>query len=234
MPALTATPILSLRGVMLEREHRAASPGAIDLELGRGQLAVIEVPDEDAASGLVDLCVGLVDPPAGTTRFLDRAWQAQSYRERLDTRSRIGAVIGTRTWPPHLPIAEAMLMAPLYHGDRAEEDVAHDATVMARLFDLPGLPAGRPETTPPGELVRAACVRGFLGNPDLVVIHDPVLDQMAALAVALAQVIAAAQDRGGAILWIVTSAAAPAARFVQPDLALRLGDRGLVSMRRSS
>jgi phospholipid/cholesterol/gamma-HCH transport system ATP-binding protein len=234
MRPLATPPILSLRGIPPAGQGWGTSPASIDLELERGQLALIEVPDSEAASGLVDLCLGLVDPPAGAARFLDRDWRGQTYHRRLEGRGHIGAVIATRVWPAHLSISEAILMPPLYHTSLVQADVASHATVLARLFDLPGLPAGRRETTPDSELVRAACIRGFLGTPDLVVIHDPMLDGMDVLAVALTQAVASVLDRGGAVIWIVASASAPAARYVQPDQALRLGDRGLVPMRRSS
>jgi hypothetical protein len=56
---------------------------------------------------------------------------------------------------------------------------------------------------------------------------------MAVLGVAMAQAIAAVQDRGGAVLWIIGPEGALAARFVQPGQALRLGDRGLTPARRN-
>ena len=85
---------------------------------------------------------------------------------------------------------------------------------------------------PPGELARAACVRAFLGTPEFVLIADPSVEAMAELGVALAQAIGAVQDRGGAVLWLMSSIAAPAARFVAADHVLRLGDRGLAPVRR--
>ncbi len=108
-----------------------------------------------------------------------------------------------------------------------------DATALARLFGLPGLPVGRSETTPLRALIRAACVRGFLGSPDLIVVHDQMLDQSAGLAVPMAQAISAACDRGATVLWITTNLAARAAEFVHANHVLRLGDGGLVPVRRS-
>ena len=119
-------------------------------------------------------------------------------------------------------------MARFYHFDRPRDEVIADATELARLFGLPGLPAGRRETTPMRALVRAACVRGFLGSPDLIVVHDQLLDETSDLAVPMAQAISAARDRGATVLWITASLAAPAARFVQADHLFRLGDQRLV------
>ena len=63
-------------------------------------------------------------------------------------------------------------------------------------------------------------------------IHDEALGKIAELAVAMAQALAAVQDRGGAALWITESVGVPAARFVAADHVLRLGGRGLVAARR--
>ena len=82
-------------------------------------------------------------------------------------------------------------------------------------------------------LVRAACVRGFLGSPDLIVVQDQVLDQSSELAVPMAQAISAACDRGATVLWITASLATQAAQFVHTNQAFRLGDHGLIRVRRS-
>ena len=49
----------------------------------------------------------------------------------------------------------------------------------------------------------------------------------------MAQAISAACDRGATVLWITASLATQAAQFVQPNQAFRLGDHGLVRVRRS-
>ena len=75
-------------------------------------------------------------------------------------------------------------------------------------------------------------MRGFLGAPDLIVVQDQALDDAADLAVPMAQAIAGARDRGGTVLWITATLAAQAARFVNPDRVFRLGDQGLIPVRR--
>jgi len=132
-----------------------------------------------------------------------------------------------------MTVLEALVVARFYHFDRPPAEAIADATALARLFGLPGLPVGRSETTPLRALIRAACVRGFLGSPDLIVVHDQMLDQSAGLAVPMAQAISAACDRGATVLWITTSLAARAAEFVHTNHVFRLGDAGLVPARRS-
>ncbi len=226
-------PVLSLQGVALVERQFSATPARLDFELLRSELAMVQVDDEADAAALVDLCVGLVDPGAGQVRFLGVDWTTRTPRERLNRRRRIGAIVHTDVWPSHMTVMEAVLVAQFYHFDQPRDEVIAEATELARLFGLPGLPTGRRETTPRRALVRAACVRGFLGSPDLIVVQDQTLDQASDLAVPLAQAISAARDRGGAVLWITASLVAQAAQFVQAEHLFRLGEHGLVRMRRS-
>jgi phospholipid/cholesterol/gamma-HCH transport system ATP-binding protein len=225
--------VLSLQGVTPVQRHFAAMPTSLDLELSRGTVALVQVDDEGDAGALVDLCVGLIDPDAGEVRFRGVDWTTRTPRERLTRRRRIGAIVHTDVWPSHMTVMEAVLVARFYHFDRPPAEVIADATELARLFGLPGLPVGRRETTPLRALVRAACVRGFLGSPDLIVVQDHLLDQTSELAVPMAQAISAARDRGATVLWITASLAAQAVQFVQADHLFRLGDSGLVPVRRS-
>jgi phospholipid/cholesterol/gamma-HCH transport system ATP-binding protein len=225
--------VLSLQGVIAAERRLSATPTRLDLELPRGAVALLQVDDEADATALVDLCVGLADPGAGHVRFLGVDWTTRNPRERLTRRRRIGAIVQAGVWPTHMTVLEAVLMARFYHFNRPPAEVIADATALARLFGLPGLPVGRSETTPLRALIRAACVRGFLGSPDLIVVHDQMLDQSAGLAVPMAQAISAACDRGATVLWITTNLGARAAEFVHANHVLRLGDAGLVPARRS-
>ena len=225
--------VLSLQGVTPAERQFAAAPTCLDLELPRGEVALVQVDDEADASALVDLCVGLIDPGAGQVRFRGVDWTTRTPRERMNRRRRIGTIVHTDVWPSHMTVMDAILVAQFYHFQQPPAEMIADATRLARLFGLPGLPVGRRETTPMRALVRAGCVRGFLGAPDLIVVHDHTLDQTSELAVPMAQAISAARDRGGTVLWITASLAAQAAQFVQADHLFRLGDSGLVRVRRS-
>jgi phospholipid/cholesterol/gamma-HCH transport system ATP-binding protein len=208
--------VLSLRGMSVA-----------DFDLGHREVAVAEIDDEEVED-FIDLCLGLSEPPRGEVWCLGAPWAGHSYRERLARRRRIGTLAGTQVWPAHVPVAQVALLPQLHHSDLAEDEIVAEATALARRFGLAGLPTPTRETVHPGDLVRAACVRAFLGTPEFVLIADRPLEAMPELALPLAQAIGSIQDRGGAVLWLMDSLSAPAARFVKSDHILRLTARGLV------
>jgi phospholipid/cholesterol/gamma-HCH transport system ATP-binding protein len=224
--------VLALEAAALSERSLSASPAHIDLDLRRGEVGIIHVDDESEASAMVDLCVGLAVPASGRVRFLGVDWATRTRPQQLHRRRRVGVVAQTDVWPAQMTIMDSILLAPLYHSDRSRDEVVAEATGLARLFGLPGLPADSRETTPRRVLVRAGCVRGFLGSPDLVLMQDRLLDHTPDLAAPLAQAISASCARGGAVLWITSTRASPASRFVEADHAYRLGDTGLVRTRR--
>jgi len=223
--------VLSLQGVLLATRRGEAPAAALDFELAHREVALLEIDNDDMA-GFIDLCLGLDQPQHGEVWCLGQSWRAQSYRETLTHRSRIGALVGSEAWPTHLPVAQVILVQQLYHSDQPVDEVVAQATALARRFGMPGLPTGGPDSVHQDDLVRAACVRAFLGAPEFVLIADAAIEDMADLGVSMAQAIGSVRDRGGAVLWLVGSVTAPAARFVSADHVLRLGERGLSPARR--
>ncbi len=224
--------VLSLDGASLTERFLSATPAYLDLDLHRGETAIVHVNDDGEGAAMVDLCTGFVPPASGHVRFLGVDWATRARPERLRRRRRIGLVVETDVWPANMTVMDAILLCSLYHFDRPREESVAEATDLARLFGMPGLPAERRESTSRQTLIRAACVRGFLGSPDLVLVQDHLLDRMSELAVPMAQAISAVLRRGGAVLWIAAGTA-QAAQFVEPDYTFSLGGAGLIRMRRS-
>jgi phospholipid/cholesterol/gamma-HCH transport system ATP-binding protein len=232
MASSTDVAVLSLAGVALTEAAAAAGARRLDLELARGEVALLEIGDDGDAEAMVDLCLGLSSPAAGVISFSGHSWSALSRGRALDRRGSVGALTASQVWPLAVSVAETVLLPILHHSDIDEDEIVHSATVLARRFGLPGLPVGRPEAVPPNQLAQAACVRAFIGRPELVVICDFTLESMGELAVAMAQTVGEVQTRGGAVLWIVDALSAPAARHISASHVLRLGDRGFVPVRR--
>jgi predicted ABC-type transport system involved in lysophospholipase L1 biosynthesis ATPase subunit len=232
MPPRPARTVLALEAAALTERSISGSPAHIDFDLRRGEVGMIHVDDDSEAAALVELCVGLGAPSSGHVRFLGVDWATRTRPQRLHRRRRVGVVAQTDVWPAQMTIMESILLAPLYHSDRSREDLIAEATALARLFGLPGLPAEQRAATRRRALLRAACVRGFLGTPDLVLVHDQLLDRTSELAIPMAQAVSSTRARGGAVLWLTADVIAPAAQYIEADKVYRLGDTGLVPMRR--
>jgi predicted ABC-type transport system involved in lysophospholipase L1 biosynthesis ATPase subunit len=233
MPPRLARTVLALEAAALTERSISGSPAHLDLDLRRGEVGMIHVDDDSEASAMVDLCVGLAMPASGRVRFLGVDWATRTRPQRLHRRRRVGVVAQTEVWPAQMTIMESILLAPLYHSDRSRDELIAEATGLARLFGLPGLPAEPREATRRQALLRAGCVRGFLGSPDLVLVHDQLLDRTSELAIPMAQAVSMTRARGGAVLWLTAGMVSPAAQHIEADLVYRLGDAGLIRMRRS-
>jgi phospholipid/cholesterol/gamma-HCH transport system ATP-binding protein len=234
MPPRPARMVLSLEAAALAGRTMSGAPTLVDLSLRRGEVALVHVDDDAEAFAMVDLCVGMTAPATGHVRFLGVDWATRNRPERLRRRQRIGVVVQTDVWPSQMTIMESILLAQLHHSGRSRDELVAQATELARQFGLPGLPAEGRDATQRQALLRAGCIRGFLGAPDLVLVHDALLDHASELAVPMAQAISATRARGGAVLWVsVGAAAVQAIQFVEADQIHRLGDAGLVRMRRS-
>ncbi len=233
MPPRRLRTVLALEAAALTERSLAGSPAQLDLDLRRGEVGMIHVDEDSEASAMIDLCAGLTPPASGHVRFMGIDWATRTRPQRLRRRRRVGVVAHTDVWPAQMTIMDALLLAPLYHSDRSRDELIAEAIRLARLFGLPGLPAERRDATRRDALLRAGCVRGFLGSPDLVMVHDQMLDRTAELAVPMAQAISAVRARGGVVLWLTAASASLAAQHVEPDLVYRLGETGLIRMRRS-
>jgi phospholipid/cholesterol/gamma-HCH transport system ATP-binding protein len=232
MPPRAPRTVLSLEAVVLADRAIAGMPPQLDFALRRGEVGIIHADEEGDSSSMVELCVGLIVPVSGHVRFLDVDWATRTRPQRLHRRRRIGLVVQTGVWPSQMSIMDSILMAQLYHSGRSRDELLAEATGLARLFGLPGLPADRRDETRRQVLLRAGCVRGFLGSPDLVLVHDQLLDRMPEIAVPMAQAITSTRERGGAVLWINAGKTSEAAQYVEADHIYHFGDGRLARMRR--
>jgi phospholipid/cholesterol/gamma-HCH transport system ATP-binding protein len=226
---LTPPPVLAL--------HAARSSGermplvALDLILSAGDFAVIEVLGSRRGAAFADLCCGLAPLTSGGVRFLGREWHNVPPGHADALRGHIGRLF-------HLPlradtpdVAARVLLARLHHTRIPEATLRAEATRLAVRFGLPGLPAGPARRVTDHDLLRAACVRAFLGQPRLVILELPVTAQQDELLPALLEVGAEARGNGVTVMWL--AAAGPALRdpSIRATHRLRLSETGLAPMR---
>ncbi len=196
--------LLEIEALVAE-EARDAVPFSLTLEAG--ELALVGVNDAEVAGLLADCCCGLARAASGEVRLMGHALGALPAAALADLQARVGRVPGSGGWLPHLGTAENVLLPLLYHTPAEPAPLREAAARLARDFGLPGLPLARPRRLPPLDLLRAACVRAFLGQP-LLLLLEIGLDEPPPpeLMPPLLRAIGEARRRGAACLWLTGSA----------------------------
>ncbi|HXZ00730.1 MAG TPA: ABC transporter ATP-binding protein [Stellaceae bacterium] len=208
-------------------EPDGAPQAPYTLKLDPGELALIDAPDEAHSSWFADLCCGLVPLAEGKACFLGRDWAAMPHDFAAALRGRIGRVFAKGGWIGFLDVAANVLLPQLHH-TRNDVGILRDrAASLARAFGLPGLPLERAADLSPADLVRAACVRAFLGDPLLVVLESPASGRLSDLEAPLLDAVAAARGRGAAVLWLSRNERVLRDRSFPASHRWRLDERGL-------
>lgn len=226
---MTAPPVLSIEAARGVGEHLPYTP--LDLVLDEGDFALIESLGPRRGASFADLCCGLMTPAAGRVRFVGRDWQTMPHEHADALRGRIGRLFHLPLRPDTPDVASRLLLARLHHTRLPEAEVRAEAAALALRFGLPGLPAGPARLLSAPDLLRAACVRAFLGRPRLVILELPLATQHDDLLLALLAVGAEARGYGAAVIWLANASPALRSRTIRPTQRLRLGDAGLVPAR---
>lgn len=144
------------------------------LVLRPGTSLIVHIPRrDDGLPPLCDVASGLVTPERGSVRFLGEDWgQTGAFRQSV-MRGRIGRVFSGQAWVSNLSVSENVLLPQRHHTHRPEKELLGEAAALAAAFGLPELPAARPESLRPHDLVRWQWVRAFLGGPRLLLLEEP-------------------------------------------------------------
>ncbi len=176
-------PLVEGRGISV-RYGRHTILERIDLAVHRGEIVTIIGPNGAGKTILVRTLLGLVRPVAGTVRR--RAGIAVGYLpQRL-------------TIDPVLPLTVLRLMALTRRVERsvalaALREVGADHLIGSAAHDLSG-----------GELQRVMLARALLGNPDLLVLDEPIQGVDVTGQAELYELIARIRDRRGCGILIVS------------------------------
>ena len=220
--------ILELEAAQAQVQPDGTLLPPLDLSLGPGECALVEVPDPIHAALFGDMCAGLLPLASGRVLFMERDWAALPEDSAASLRGRIGRVFAGGGWLPQLDVAENVLLPQLYHTLASDAALRERAAMLAQGFGLPGLPLVRPQDLSPDEQARAACVRAFLGEPALLVLEMSLPDRLVGdLAPPLLDALSGARARGAACVWLTRSPMAWEEQPFPTTYRLRLSDRGL-------
>lgn len=206
---IASVPILRFDNVAVE-SHAIYESGIWDVRftLAPGDLLLVRLEREHRRLPLADAAEGLVAPSQGSVLFLNEDWQKMSADHAAGQRGKIGRVFEDGGWIMDLDVDENIMLAQRHHSWRAEDEIVQEAASLARMFGLPGLPRGRPDKVRRQDLAKAACVRAFLGKPEMLILESPTHGIYADIIVHLVNAVQSARRRGAAVLWTTVDAQA--------------------------
>jgi phospholipid/cholesterol/gamma-HCH transport system ATP-binding protein len=231
---ITGRPVLEIENA----QPRVAPEGMrimpITLQLRPGNLALIEARDPGLAAWFADLCSGLVPLAEGTVRFMNHDWSKMPHGYAAALRGRIGRVFSIGGWLEFADMAANILLPQLHHTRSDVRVLREEAAKLAYAFGLPGLPLGRVRDLSAMDLARAACIRAFLGEPQLLLLESPLQGRFDDLLVPLLEALAVVRQNGAAAIWLSNNEQVWRDRSVPASHRLRLRDYGLVPVRRAA
>ena len=193
-------PVLELLSALPAFEEDALPNVPLDLRLGRGDCALIETYDPERATAFADLCSGMIGLRHGVVRCMGFDWTELGWERACALRGRIGRIHGKAAWIGMLRTHIDIMLPQLHHTREPEFAIVQSANALASRLGLPGLPLVRPDRLSEGDLMRAACVRAFLGEPRLLLLENPVSAEHAELIDPLLDLLSQALDRGAAAI----------------------------------
>jgi phospholipid/cholesterol/gamma-HCH transport system ATP-binding protein len=183
-----------------------SSVSEITFVLGPGDLGVVLLEKERVYLPLGDLAAGIVEPDEGRVKMRGSDWLAMTSEVAAENRGRIGRVFEDNPWIDDIEVGQSIMLGQLRHTQRRVAEIKHEAAELSRIFGLPGLPLGLPSTHRGKDLARAACVRAFMGKPDLLILERPTAGVHPEPLPSLPNMLSAARKRGAAVLWLTDSA----------------------------
>jgi phospholipid/cholesterol/gamma-HCH transport system ATP-binding protein len=195
--------ILSLDGTTIPVEPVVSGAAInVNIKLQGGELAMIRIENRQQGATLADACAGLIRPQGGAVQFLGKDWSVLPPDIANALRGRIGRVFSKGGWMSHLTLLENILLSQLHHTRRPVEDLRDEACRLARRYNLPGVPVGRPNDVLQIDLRPAACVRAFIGRPSLILLEDPTSGGFSEMIPSLINTIRDSLNRGAAVIWL--------------------------------
>jgi phospholipid/cholesterol/gamma-HCH transport system ATP-binding protein len=200
---MTSTPILEFDNVTFSAGHiYDSSVSGITFALDPGDLAIVLLEKERVCLPLADLAVGITEPDAGSVKLHGSDWLTMTSEIAAENRGHIGRVFEGNPWLDNLEVSQNIMLGQLHHTHRPIAEITRQAADLSRVFDLPGLPLNLPSTFRGKDLARAACVRAFMGNPDLLILERPTAGVYPELLPSLLNMLNSTRKRGAAVLWL--------------------------------
>ncbi len=175
---------------------------AADLKLAGGELVLVAVERGQGPTPLAEIAQGLIEPVSGDVLFRGKSWRELPPADASAARGRIGRVFRRGGWVSNLNVDENITLPLRHHSNLDPGEIRERAAELGKKFGLAELPSERPALCPRSILSRAEWTRAFLGEPELIILEEPLRDAYSELLHCLMTGIAEALLRGAAVLWI--------------------------------
>ncbi len=199
----------------------------VNLQLHSGELTLLHCADTPRASAIADALLGL-GAHTGTVYYRQQLWSSLSEQQARLARREVGRVQSHGNWIESVSVMDNILLPLMHHTIVPEDILRAAASDMARRFGLPGLPKNLPADCPPADLERCACIRAFLGRPQLAILEYP--QRLTRNHSALISCIGQVRRRKGAVLWITDDNNKLADRAIPADRRYRLLGSQLIQL----
>jgi lipooligosaccharide transport system ATP-binding protein len=140
----------------------------IDLEVARGECFGLLGPNGAGKTTTLKLCLGLLEPDAGSIRLLDHDVPAQA---RV-ARQRVGVVPQFDNLDPDFTVAENLVVYGRYFGLK-DRDIRARIPALLEFAGLGGRADARIQTLSGGMKRRLALARALVNDPQLLVMDEP-------------------------------------------------------------
>ncbi len=170
--------------------------------LAPGQCALVRTLHRRLGLPLAPAAVGLTLAQSGEVRFQGQSWSDRDPAAQARRRGLIGRVFEGWGWVSNLSVVENVVLAQRHHTRRTDAELEQQADILAKRFQLHQTPRGRPANLSADILQRSQWVRALLGQPRLLLLEHPGEDVELDALDNLVDEVAAARQRGAAVLWI--------------------------------
>ena len=224
----TATPVLAASGLSIATAVGKGATPVGDLTVWPGELHLVFSPTIGDSAAIMDALLGLTG--ASDVRFQGSTWAELTAQDARRLRGRIGSVVSRGGWLESRSMLDNLLLPMRHHTMLPDDAIRAMASELALAFGLPGIPTLLPHQCPVSDLERAACVRAFLGDPQLVMLEHPFESANAEPPPALIDAIQQVRRRGGAVVWFTGKRAIIEQLSIVADRRYRIAGHRLLAL----
>lgn len=167
-------PVLEFRDVTLHQAgYHVETLRDLTFSVNESDLMLVRLEEGRDHLPLASAVQGLIGPERGRVLFDGEDWETCSDPENERRRARIGRVFNRQGWISNLSIMENVTLAQRHHSSTPEDELRRRAVRWAQRFHLEAIPSVRPAFVPVSERRRLEWVRGFYGEPRLLLLEQP-------------------------------------------------------------